>query len=148
MTTDVKINRTNGYWDFEWTDSGDISTAESLDTAILMSIFDEVRATSSEILESNRRRGWIGNETTDDFEQGSKTWLFSQERLTGSVLAELGVVVRNGLQWLIDDGIAVNVTVDQPFLSGGKVCVNINLFRDGSPVDRRYYELWDNTGAF
>lgn len=148
MTTDVKINRANGYWDFEWTDSGDISTAESLDAAILMSIFDEVRATSSEIPESSQRRGWIGNETVSDFEQGSKAWLFSQERLTGSVLAELGVVVRNGLQWLIDDGIAVNVTVEQPFLSSGKVCVNINLFRDGSPVDRRYYELWENTGAF
>ena len=148
MTTDVKINHAKGYWEFDWTDSGDISTVESLDTAILMSVLDEVRATSSEIPESNRRRGWIGNETITDFEQGSKAWLFSQERLTGSVLAELGVVVRNGLQWLVDDGIAVNVAVEQPFLRGGKVCVYINLFRDGSPVDRRYYELWENTGTF
>jgi len=147
MTTDVILNTDRGYYDFDWTESGDISTAQNLDTAILMSIFEEVRATSSEVPDSNLRRGWIGNESTPDFEQGSKTWLFEQERITGSVLAELGVVVRNGLQWLIDDEIAVSVEVEQPFIKNGKVVVNINLGRDGSPVDRKYFELWNMTGS-
>ncbi|MCK4759968.1 MAG: phage GP46 family protein, partial [Candidatus Aminicenantes bacterium] len=146
MTTDVILNTDRGYNDFDWTESGDISTDQMLDTAIKMSIFEEVRATAQEIPVSNKRRGWIGNETTPDFEQGSKSWLFEQERLTGSVLAELGVVVRNGLQWLIDDDIAVSVIVEQPFLSQGKICVYINLGRDGSKVDRKLYEVWDNTG--
>ena len=146
MTTDVILNADKGYHDFDWTESGDISTDQMLDTAIKMSIFEEVRATAQEIPVSNKRRGWIGNETTPDFEQGSKSWLFEQERITGSVLAELGVVVRNGLQWLIDDDIAVSVVVEQPFLSQGKICVYINLGRDGSPVDRKLYEVWDNTG--
>jgi len=148
MTTDVKIVNSKGYYDIEWTDSGDISMIESLDTAILMSLFEEVRASSTEIPESDRRRGWIGNETTPDFEQGNKAWMFEQERVTGSVLAELGVVVNNGLQWLIGDEIAVNTAVEQPFLNAGKVCANINLFRGGSPVDRRFYAIWDNTGNF
>ena len=147
MTTDVILNTDRGYNDFDWTESGDISTDQMLDTAIKMSIFEEVRATAQEIPVSNKRRGWIGNETTPDFEQGSKSWLFEQERLTGSVLAELGVVVRNGLQWLIDDDIAVSVIVEQPFLSQGKICVYINLGRDGSKVDRKLYEVWDNTGS-
>ena len=146
MTTDVILNTDRGYNDFDWTESGDISTDQMLDTAIKMSIFEEVRATAQEIPVSNKRRGWIGNETTPDFEQGSKSWLFEQERPTGSVLAELGVVVRNGLQWLIDDDIAVSVIVEQPFLSQGKICVYINLGRDGSKVDRKLYEVWDKTG--
>ena len=148
MTTDVTINKSKGYYDFEWTESGDISTDGTLDTAILMSIFEEFRATAGEIPESNFRRGWVGNESTPDFQQGSKAWLFEQERITGSVLAELGVVVRNSLQWLIDEGLAVNVAVEQPALSNGKVCVYINLSRDGSKVDRRFYEIWNNTGQF
>lgn len=148
MTTDVILNRDKGYYDFEWTASGDISTAETLDTYILMSLFEEVRATPAEIPESNKRRGWIGNESTPGFEQGSKAWLFEQERITGTVLADLGPIIRNGLQRLIDDGIAVSVQVETPFLRKGVVCVFINIGRDGSRVERRFFELWDNTGRF
>lgn len=147
MTTDVKLNTDKGYYDFEWTASGDISTDQSLDTYILMCIFTDARATAAEVPVSEERRGWIGNESTPDFEQGSKAWQFEQERVTGSVLADLGVVIRNSLQPLIDDDIAADVTVETPFLRAGRVCVFINLFRDGSPVDRRFFELWDNTGV-
>lgn len=145
MTTDVALNDSKGYFDFDWAEDGDISTASNLDTSILMSLFCEARAAASEIPNPALRRGWIGNETTPNFEQGSKAWEFEQERVTGSVLAELGVIIRKSLQWLIDDGIAVNVTVEQPTIKNGRVCVFINLFRDGSPVDRRFYDLWDAT---
>lgn len=148
MTTDVTVNTTKGYYDFEWTASGDFSTDQTLDTYILIALFEEVRATSTEIPQANLRRGWLGNETTPDFQQGSKAWLFEQERITGSRLAELGVVIRNALQPLIDDGLAINVDVETPFLKDGKVSVFINLFRDGSRVDRRFFELWENTGNF
>lgn len=147
MTTDVILNNAKGYYDFEWTESGDISTDQTLDTYIFMCIFEEVRATPSEIPESNRRRGWVGNESTPGFEQGSKAWQFEQERVTGTVLAELGAVIRNSLQPLIDEDIAKSVEVETPFLRNGKVCVFINLGRDGSKVDRRFFELWDNTGV-
>lgn len=148
MTTDVTVNTKKGYYDFEWTASGDFSTDQTLDTYILIALFEEVRATSTEIPQANLRRGWLGNETTPDFQQGSKAWLFEQERITGSRLAELGVVIRNALQPLIDDGLAINVDVETPFLKDGKVSVFINLFRDGSRVDRRFFELWENTGNF
>jgi phage gp46-like protein len=148
MTTDVALNRDKGYWDFEWTSTGDISTIQSFDTAILMSILEEVRASASEVAESRARRGWIGNESTPGFEQGSKTWLFDQERVTGTILAELGVVVRNGLQWFIDANIIPNVEVEQPFIQNGKVVTFINFRRDGSRVERQFFEIWDNTGDF
>lgn len=148
MTTDVVLNTLKGYYDFDWTEGGDISTAQTLDTYILMCIFEEVRATAAEVPESNRRRGWVGNESTPGSEQGSKAWQFYQERVTGTTLADLGPVIRNGLQRLIDEKIAVSVEVETPFLRNGKVCVFINLGRGGSKVDRRFFELWDNTGNF
>lgn len=148
MTTDVVLNADKGYYDFEWTATGDISTDSTLDTYILMCIFEEQRATASEIPPAYKRRGWIGNTSTPGFEQGSKTWLFEQERITGTVLAELGVIVRNALQPFIDDNIASDVQVETPFYRNGRVCVFVNLFRDGSKVDRRFFELWENTGNF
>lgn len=145
MTTDVKLNKDKDYWDFEWTAAGDISTDQSLDTAILMSTLCEVSASPSEVANNLLRRGWIGNESTPDFEQGSKSWLFEQERTTGSTLSDLGPVVRNGYQWMIDDIIATGVQVEQPFLKSGSVVTFINMLRDGSPVDRRFFEIWNNT---
>jgi phage gp46-like protein len=148
MTTDVIINDDKGYYDFDWTDDGDISTGETLDTAILMSVFNEVRASSAEVPESHRRRGWIGNDSTQGFEQGCKAWEFEQERLVGSTLGELGVVIRNGLQWLIDDGIAINVTVGNPFIKNNLVNVPILFGRSGSEIEKKVFTLWENTGGF
>ncbi len=145
MTTDVILNDSKGYYDFEWTESGDISTAETLDTAIQMSIFNEVRASSAEVPESNKRRGWIGNLSTPGFEQGSKQWLFSQERLTGSELAELAVVITNGLKWMIDDGIAVSAVAGNARIINGAATIEVTLGRTGSPVEKKIFELWDNT---
>jgi phage gp46-like protein len=148
MTTDVALNTSRGYYDFDWTESGDISTQQNLDTYILMCILEEVRATAAEVPQSESRRGWLGNESTPGFEQGSKAWEFEQERVTGTTMAELGVVVRNGLQVIIDEGIAGDVVVETPFLRNGKVCVFITLKRSGSDIDRRFFELWENTGNF
>ncbi|RKZ80979.1 MAG: hypothetical protein DRQ35_01185 [Gammaproteobacteria bacterium] len=146
MTTDAVLNNGKGYYDITWNNSGDIDTDETLDTAILMSLFEEARATSSEIPASEQRRGWIGNETTPSFEQGSKAWEFEQERITGSILAELGVVINNSLSKLVEEGIAVSVSVLTPYLRNGTVIVPIDIGRDGSQVERKYYPLWDNTG--
>ena len=148
MSTDVILNDSKGYYDFGWTPEGDFTTAQTLDTYILMCIFEEVRASAAEVPPDNLRRGWLGNESTPNFEQGSKSWLFSQSRARASDLVDLGPVIRNGLNVLITDGIAKDVVVETPFLQNGKVCVIVNLFRDGSPVDSRFYELWENTGTF
>lgn len=148
MTTDVVLDISNGYYDITFNDEGDINTAEHLDTAILMSIFGEARATESEIPQAQLRRGWIGNESTPGFDYGSKAWQFEQERLTATNLADLGPIVHNSLQWLVTDQIAERVEVENPFIRSGKVCIRINLYRDGSQVDSRFYELWENTGNF
>ena len=145
MTTDVILNNFKGYYDFEWTEAGDISTAETLDTAIQMSIFNEVRASAAEVPESNKRRGWIGNLSTPGFEQGSKQWEFEQERLTGSLLAELSVVIKNGLQWLIDEGVAISIQVGNARIINGAATIEITLGRTASDVEKKVFELWNNT---
>ena len=145
MTTDVILNNSKGYYDFDWTASGDISTAETLDTAIQMSIFNEVRASAAEVPESNKRRGWIGNLSTPGFEQGSKQWEFEQERLTGSVLAELSVVIRNGLEWMIEDGISISVQVGNARIVNGAATIEVIHGRTASEVEKKVFQLWENT---
>ena len=147
MTTDVIIKQGDGgYYDIAFTSAGDIDTAHSLDTAILMSILAEVRAAPSEVPESQHRRGWIGNESTQGIEMGSKSWLFEQARVTGSNLAELGVIINNGLKWLIEEDTAISTSVNV-FFRNSVVQVEVVLVRASSAVEKRFFELWNNTGA-
>ena len=110
-----------------------------------MSIMAEVRADSSEMAESHRRRGWIGNESTDGIELGSKMWLFEQARITASNLAELGVIINNGLKWLVEQDTAISTSVTA-FYRNGIVHVEVILVRASSAVEKRFFELWNNTG--
>jgi len=145
MASDVIIRQDGGYYDFTWTSDGDLPVDQSLDTTILMAIYEEVRADSSEVAIDEFRRGWIGNESTPDFQQGSKVWLFEQERVTTSMLAELGTVVNNGLQTLVDDGIAVTTEATATF-GNGKININVVLERPSGKIERKLFTLWDNTG--
>jgi len=145
MASDVIVKQDKGYFDFEWSENGDIPVDQALDTAILMSIYEEVRANSSEIAVDNLRRGWVGNESTSGFEQGSKFWMFEQERITTSMLSELGTVINNGLQWLINDNIAISTSANAS-LKNGEIVVEVILERPSGKIERKLFTLWDNTG--
>jgi len=145
MASDVIIRQDKGYYDFEWSENGDLPVDQALDTTILMAIYEEVRANSSEIAVDSLRRGWIGNESTPGFEQGSKMWMFEQERITTSMLAELGTVINNGLKWLIDDNIAISTSATAS-LKNGEIVVDIIFERPSGEIEKKLYPLWNNTG--
>jgi len=142
LTTDAALTEN---YDIQIGPDGDILTDDFFDTAIRMSLFCERRAEPSEVPESHRRRGWIGNESTPGFEIGSKLWLYSQAKLTRSLLSGIESVVRSGLQWMVDDGIADSIDAVAT-IKNGTIVVDIPTARPGSQVDQRYYALWENTG--
>lgn len=144
MTTDAVLS--DLVYDLQIATNGDIQTADFFDTSILMSLYCERRATSSEVPESERRRGWIGNESTPGFEIGSKLWLYEQARVTRTTLNGVESAVLSGLQWMVDDGIATNVSTAAT-LSSGKITIEAIIERPSSQVDRRYYELWQGSGV-
>ena len=61
----------NGAYDIQIASNGDILTQDFFDTYILVSLFSNRRANESEVLVPELRGGWIGNESTPGFEQGS-----------------------------------------------------------------------------
>lgn len=134
-----------GIYDFTLDSDGDILTENFLDTSILMSIFCERRATAAEMPESHRRRGWIGNESTPGFEVGSKLWLFYQTSVTRSLLNAMASVLNDAFRWLIEDNIAISSNASVAITSSG-VSVEVTIERPNSRVDKRFFELWENTG--
>lgn len=146
MTTDavLTIDPSSGFFDFTLDDDGDIKTADFFDTSLLYSIFGERRASPDEVVDPERRRGWIGN--SDDFENGSKLWLLSQARLTRSTLNSIEDEAEKALEWLVDDELAVSLDEVVATLSNGRVLLDITIRRTRDKVDRKLFTLWENTG--
>ena len=146
-TTDAVLSKgASGIYDFQLDETGDIETEDFFDTSILMSLFCERRASANEMPVSHYRRGWIGNESTPSFEIGSKVWLFEQSRLTRSTLNGINSVVKEALQWMIDDGIALEISVSSELSQNNSIAIEVTISRPNSKVDKRYFELWENTG--
>lgn len=145
MTVDavLTIDTVSGQYDFQLDENGDIKTEDFFDTSLLYSIYGERRASADEVVDPQRRRGWIGN---NDFENGSKLWLFEQARLTRTNLNRIEDEARKSLQWLIDDNYAVSIDEVTATLSGGRVLLDITIRRSRDKIDRRQFVLWENTG--
>jgi len=137
-----------GFFDIKIGFDGDVETEDAFDTAIKVSLFTDARADESQVSESNRRRGWIGNEFTPEFEIGSLLWLFEQARLTRTIMNEIEDEARTALQWLVDDGLAVAITnVSATSTAQGRLILELTIERTTSVVERRFFELWQNTGV-
>ena len=137
MTTDavLTVSGASGFYDLNIDDNGDIQSADFFDTSLLYSIFGEKRASADEMVEPQRRRGWIGNGT---FENGSKLWLLSQARMTRDTLNKLEDEAEKSLQWLVDDGLAVSID-DVTASVTGQLSVTIRRSRD--KVDLKFFTL-------
>jgi phage gp46-like protein len=128
-----------GLYDIQLDSAGDILSGDFFDTAILVSLFAERRANESEVLESEHRRGWIGNESTPGFEIGSKLWLFEQSRLTSTTINGVSSAARQALEWLIDDEFAESIdAVDARIIDGG-LGLDVTTRRPNSCVERRFF---------
>jgi phage gp46-like protein len=137
----------NGHYDVSIDDEGDFATLNSLDTAIQLSLFCDVRADESEEPVNELRRGYWGNtlHDVDGFEVGSKLWLLSQAKNTVNTLNSAVDYARQCLQWFIDDNIAVDAKVNGE-QTQNNIQLGIEFIRSNNDVESRFYELWNNTG--
>ena len=134
-------------WDISLDADGDIATQDFFDTSLLMSLFAEKRANAAEVPTTHLQRGWIGNESFDDeFEIGSKIWLYEQARLDIDTLNSIKSAARDGLQWYVDRDLLVGFTVSGIIINNG-IDLNIELERENSVVERRFFRLWENSGV-
>lgn len=145
---DAVLRKDNeGIYDISIDGNGDIETKDSFDTLILMSLFCEQRASESEVPEPQRRRGWIGNESTPGFEIGSKIWLFEQSRIDRNTLNGIETAADQAIEnEMINDNIADSVSSRATTTKNGTISLEVLITRPNSQVEKRFFELWENTG--
>ena len=128
-----------------------LQVEDTLQTAIILSLFTDKRAGPDERLPLNEthRRGWAGDEfmpagasaARDDW--GTLLWLIYSGKVTTDVLAFAEFTCKEGLQWLVRDGIASRVLVSAQWTGerADRLAVRPQIFQPGqvSPV---YDVLW------
>ena len=134
-----------GTWDVSIGDEGELVTEDSFDTYILTALFTDIRADESEVADTRKRGGWIGNESTPGFQMGSKLWLLDQSPLTQDTMNKAEEYATQALQVMIDERLAVAVSVVAT-RGEDNIILNVTIQRPDSPTAFRHYDLWENTG--
>lgn len=144
---DVKLQLLpNGVYDITIAEDGDIASEDSLDTALITSLFTDARADASQVQQNERRRGWIGNENTPGFEVGSQLWLYEQARRNQNTFNDVSEETRSALEWLLTEGLADGLDINTRSLSGS-IFLEVNINRGDSKIDKRLFEIYKNTGT-
>ena len=127
-------------------ENGDLKADNSLETASLISLFSDKRVTLKEVPRGeNGRRGWwadLISEPLDD-EIGSKLWrLESLGKVSNSTAVELESVLTEAFEWMLDDGLAVQVVVSATRTETNRIDGSVLIIKpDGDNIPLKF--VWD-----
>lgn len=144
--TDIAITKTGNYYDISIGANGDFSTDDGYDTQIKMAILGYKKANQDEVVDPLLRRGWIGNVFFDEFENGSKVWLYEQSRLNNSTVNSIKFEVEKSLQYFIDDGKADNIEVTA-ISTIDAISVSVNFYVGTNSINIENINVWEATGV-
>lgn len=123
---------------------GDLVIDAGLETAVVLSLFTDRRAqTDDEIPDgTDDRRGWWAD-TFSDVEGdriGSRLWLLAREKDTASTLERAREFAEEALDWMIEDGVAKNLTVVSERVRPGVLGLAVSIER---AAGGRWDTVWE-----
>jgi len=152
MASDIKILWDDIYQegDIKFQDE-DLIREEGLSTAVLLSLFIDRRADSSDPLDDpNDLRGWWGDRLdadTNGDQIGSRLWLLDRSKTTQETINNCKIYAEEALQWMLDDGVCadINVTVERYGNAGNdRLALKVEILKkDGNTEVIKYNDVWD-----
>lgn len=145
MSQDVAI-----IWDSEaiaadWglAGEGQLLLAPALQTAVMVSLFTDRRATDDDVLPPGEtdRRGWWG-EQLDGQPIGSRLWLLRRAKRMPETLRLARDYIREALAWLIDDALASRIDVETEWGAAGRLVARITIHRASGAVSLTAEWAW------
>jgi len=123
----------------------DLVSDAGLETAILIMLFSDKRASVDDVLPdslSNDRRGWWGDTLLEE-NIGSKLWLLSREKTLSTLHAKIEAYTLDALQPLIKEKIAKNISVAVTRVGSSIYKTNVKITRAAEQdVLFTYYYNW------
>jgi phage gp46-like protein len=126
----------------------DLARDDGLETAVLVSLFTDRRATAEQIREGEDKtdlRGWWGDVAPDveGDRIGSHLWLLAREKQTSETLARAKQYATAALAWMIEDKVASGVEVDTSYDAPGRMAIRVVVVRPtGARETFRYDYEW------
>ncbi len=134
---------------YDFVNDNGIQTEEGLETAIIISLFSNRRATEQELrlagLESDHLGGWWGDSfpEIDGDVLGSKLWLLERGKRQQATLDDAERYADEALVWLVDDKVAETVTPTASFFEDTSlliIAIEVERPDDLQPKFRRVWE--------
>lgn len=130
-------------------EEGDLRADNGLQTAVILSVFLDKRATIDEVADGEtNRRGWWADPFDDLLtdEIGSKLWLRDRSKKTDEDLTKMEIDVSDSLAWMLTDGIAaeINVVADNSEIRDDGAAIKIEIVRPDGTLDK-FKAFWDQT---
>ncbi|UPG86862.1 phage GP46 family protein [Luteibacter aegosomatis] len=115
----------------EWVLSGaSLASGDDLVTSTLICLFTDRVAEDSDVIPDGTedRRGWWGD-AGEDRPIGSRLWLLDRSKLTNAVATRARGYAKEALQWLVDDDVAVAVTVSSTIVKPSTLRLAVTVDR-------------------
>ena len=129
-------------------DAFDLAVDDSLDTAVILSLFTDARALDDDVLPIGQtdRRGWWADAypAADGDRFGSRLWLLRAAKQLQQSLNLARGYAEEALAWLIEDGTASKVEVETFIARDEVMGMIVRISRpDGSVLPIRFEVLWN-----
>ncbi len=147
--TDIALRFVDPAFDL-LTDGSDIVTDETLETAIMISLFSDARVSKDEIPEwESSARGWWADALSDipGDTTGSRLWLLSREKQTFDVTLRAREYCEQALAWLVADGVASSVNVECEFVGREILGISVTVTKPSGTERFSFEHLWRDLGA-
>jgi len=143
---DFKLADKGHFLDIHIDENGHVvSNGPDIETAVAISIFTDRRANDGDDVEGTNRRGcWI--DTYRKNKIGSRLWLLGRRKATAETLKEAKGMVEECLAWIIDDGVAEEVVVENEWASYDPNRMNmlVQIIKpDESVLTFKFNYAWD-----
>jgi phage gp46-like protein len=147
---DISLKQgTDNRFHFEIDSNGDLKRDDSFDSFIIVSLFSDRRANSSEIQQPEKRRGWEGDEFLDliDYNIGSKLWLLEQARNTIETRNVAVQIVQEALEWFVEIGYCERVEVTGQRLLPSTLNITSNFYVQNDLIKSFTFNVWEKTNV-
>lgn len=122
-------------------DGSSLSAGNDLETAILISLFSDRLAYSSDDTSSGDRRGWWADTTTNLI--GSRLWLLDRAKGPRNLEKLAKGYIAEGLQWLIDDKIVASFDIQTQWIKPKQLYATITAVKpNGTSQIVKLANLW------
>ncbi len=124
---------------------GDLASDDGLETAVAISLFTDKRVTDEELPFGHKtKKGWWGDMYPEiDLDKiGSRLWTLDPGKRTNDTLRRSEDFAKEGLKWMLEDGIANTINVNSEYNENMHLIINIEIIRpDG--LTSSFEVLWD-----